>query len=111
MQKVPINLRSVSVDEYLHTLTNICVSSISFEEYQRLLLTESKFVYKLKRDKEFQGKSVSSVSPHTLWHEFLETVLDESGNLRVDDDFKRLSSLTNPKERDDFRAVLARLGS
>lgn len=113
---LPITLESQPVDELLMHLDNaVCGGSHqNLTEFSKQILTENKFVFTLSKDIEFT-KNFRSLSIQSLWHEFLDVIIDEGGNEvghnnYVDDDkIYSISQIDNREKRRELYGILQRL--
>ena len=80
-RELPIQLVAQPVDELLMDLTDIVLgrSAHHIKDFSKHILTETKFVFTLSNDNEFL-RHFRGFSVQSLWHEFLDCVIDEKGN-------------------------------
>ena len=80
-RELPIQLVAQPVDELLMHLTNIVLgrSPHHLKDFSKQILTENKFVFTLSNDNEFL-RHFKGFSVQSLWHEFLDCIIDEEGN-------------------------------
>ena len=106
-----------SVDDLLWELTEV-TSGKRFarkQDFSRSILTENKFAAILSNDADF-AKYFGRTSVHSLWHELLESILDDGGdeiglNAYVDGTASRIESQFegNKDKRSRFYKILQRL--
>ena len=115
-RELPIELVSQPVDELLMNLTNVVLGENypQLKDFSKFILTENRFVFVLSNDYEF-GKKFGTSSVQSLWHEFLDCILDEKGdeiglnNYVNDEKIFDKSQLADREKREILYKTLQRL--
>ena len=110
-----IKLQSQPIDTMLMDLTNtvLGVNYVDLNGFSKTLLTENKFIRTLSRDIEF-NRDFKGYSVYSLWHEFLDFILDENGDEvgrtnYIDLDDKNSQLAGDEQKRKEFYDHIARL--